>query len=63
MGWDFGATPSCNIIDSFLEGVFNGQKKIPKGSFIGVYAGELITVSEADHRGTWVLRVYGYVLF
>ncbi|OAX38802.1 SET domain-containing protein [Rhizopogon vinicolor AM-OR11-026] len=33
-------------------GVFNGQKKIPKGSFIGVYAGELLTVGEADRRGT-----------
>ncbi|KAJ8590675.1 SET domain-containing protein [Rhizopogon salebrosus TDB-379] len=33
-------------------GIFNGPKKIPRGSFIGVYAGELLTVGEADRRGT-----------
>ncbi|KAG2128685.1 hypothetical protein DEU56DRAFT_741748 [Suillus clintonianus] len=33
-------------------GVFNGPKRIPKGSFIGTYAGELLTVEESDHRGT-----------
>lgn len=33
-------------------GVFNGPKKIPEGSFIGIYAGELLTVEESDHRGT-----------
>lgn len=33
-------------------GVFNGPKKIPGGSFIGIYAGELLTVEESDRRGT-----------
>lgn len=32
-------------------GVFNGPKRIPKGSFIGIYAGELLTVEESDRRG------------
>ncbi|KAI0048299.1 SET domain-containing protein [Auriscalpium vulgare] len=32
-------------------GVFAGSKKIPKGSFIGIYAGELLTDSEGDERG------------
>jgi len=32
-------------------GVFAGRQKIPKGSFIGVYAGELLTENEGDKRG------------
>jgi histone-lysine N-methyltransferase SUV39H len=32
-------------------GIFNGPKKIPGGSFIGIYAGELLTVEESDRRG------------
>lgn len=32
-------------------GVFNGPKRIPGGSFIGIYAGELLTVEESDRRG------------
>ncbi|KAF8154816.1 hypothetical protein B0H34DRAFT_660281 [Crassisporium funariophilum] len=32
-------------------GVFAGPKKIPNGTFIGIYAGELITEKEAHERG------------
>lgn len=32
-------------------GVFAGRQKIPKGSFIGVYAGELLTENEGEARG------------
>ncbi|THH16578.1 hypothetical protein EW146_g4087 [Bondarzewia mesenterica] len=32
-------------------GVFAGPKKIPKGSFVGIYAGELITDVTAEERG------------
>ncbi|KAH9978866.1 hypothetical protein BGW80DRAFT_1165552, partial [Lactifluus volemus] len=32
-------------------GIFAGRQKIPKGSFIGVYAGELLTENEGDSRG------------
>ncbi|KAG1739455.1 uncharacterized protein EDB91DRAFT_1053752 [Suillus paluster] len=32
-------------------GIFNAQKRIPKGSFMGIYAGELLTIDEADRRG------------
>ena len=33
-------------------GIFAGRQKIPKGSFIGIYAGELLTENEGDARGT-----------
>lgn len=39
---------------SFLTrhlGVFAGRQKIPKGSFIGIYAGELLTENEGEERG------------
>lgn len=40
-------------------GVFAGRQKIPKGSFIGIYAGELLTEKETEERGKWVtLRRY-----
>ncbi|KAH7907546.1 hypothetical protein BJ138DRAFT_1014318 [Hygrophoropsis aurantiaca] len=32
-------------------GVFAGPKKIPKGTFVGIYSGELLTEKEADERG------------
>jgi len=32
-------------------GIFAGGRKIPKGSFIGVYAGELLTENEGEERG------------
>lgn len=34
-----------------FEGVFNGPRRIPTGSFIGIYAGELLTDDESDTRG------------
>ena len=32
-------------------GIFAGRQKIPKGSFIGAYAGELLTENEGEERG------------
>ena len=32
-------------------GVFAGRQKIPKGSFIGIYAGELLSEKETEERG------------
>ncbi|KAH7885160.1 hypothetical protein F5I97DRAFT_2031415 [Phlebopus sp. FC_14] len=32
-------------------GVFAGAKKIPKGAYIGIYAGELLTDPEGEERG------------
>jgi histone-lysine N-methyltransferase SUV39H len=32
-------------------GVFAGSKKIPSGSFVGIYAGELLTDAESEQRG------------
>ncbi|KAI0283670.1 hypothetical protein BGY98DRAFT_685213 [Russula aff. rugulosa BPL654] len=32
-------------------GIFAGRQKIPKGSFIGIYAGELLTENEGEERG------------
>ncbi|KAF8551875.1 SET domain-containing protein [Imleria badia] len=34
-------------------GVSAGNKKIPKGSYIGIYAGELLTEQEGDTRGRY----------
>ncbi|KAH0832246.1 hypothetical protein J3R83DRAFT_13220 [Lanmaoa asiatica] len=34
-------------------GVFSGNKKIPKGSYIGIYAGELLTEQEGEARGKY----------
>jgi histone-lysine N-methyltransferase SUV39H len=49
-----GRRYAINIKRTELKGwgVFNGAKRIPKGSFIGIYAGELLTVEESDRRGT-----------
>lgn len=35
-------------------GVFAGAKRIPKGSYIGIYAGELLTEQEGEERGLYV---------
>ena len=32
-------------------GVFAGPRRIPKNSYIGVYAGELLTEAEGEKRG------------
>ncbi|KAJ2930459.1 hypothetical protein H1R20_g6637, partial [Candolleomyces eurysporus] len=32
-------------------GVFAGAKKIPAGTFLGIYSGELLNVEESDERG------------
>lgn len=32
-------------------GVFAGNKKIPKGTFIGIYAGELLRDEDGEKRG------------
>jgi histone-lysine N-methyltransferase SUV39H len=34
-----------------ILGVFAGSKKIPRGTFIGVYAGELLVDEVAEMRG------------
>src|ERR1700733_3278969 len=35
-------------------GVFAGPKKIPSGTFIGIYAGELLTDAVSEMRGLYV---------
>lgn len=40
-------------------GVFAGNKKIPAGTFVGVYAGELLTNSVAEQRGMYAPCVLG----
>jgi hypothetical protein len=37
-------------------GIFAGRQKIPKGSFIGIYAGELLTENEGEERGMYVTQ-------
>ncbi|KIN96882.1 hypothetical protein M404DRAFT_972557 [Pisolithus tinctorius Marx 270] len=39
-------------------GVFAGRKKIPRGSYIGIYAGELLTEQEGEARGL-LYNVFG----
>ena len=34
-----------------IKGVFAGTKKIPSGTFLGIYSGELLTNAEAEQRG------------
>ena len=34
-------------------GIFAG-KRIPSGTFVGIYAGEIITDEEGERRGRWV---------
>ena len=38
----------------YVTGVVAGNKKIPKGSYIGIYAGELLTEQEGEARGRYV---------
>jgi hypothetical protein len=42
------------LISCPLIGVFAGSKKIPDGTFIGIYSGELLTDAEAHERGVYV---------
>jgi histone-lysine N-methyltransferase SUV39H len=35
----------------FGLGVFAGSKRIPSGSFVGIYAGELLTDAVGEERG------------
>ncbi|KAF9234705.1 hypothetical protein BU15DRAFT_52303, partial [Melanogaster broomeanus] len=39
-------------------GVFAGGKKIPRGSYLGIYAGELLTEQEGEKRGKYY-DIYG----
>jgi histone-lysine N-methyltransferase SUV39H len=32
-------------------GVFAGSKKIPSGTFLGIYSGELLNNEESEERG------------
>jgi hypothetical protein len=41
------------VTDSFA-GVFAGTKKIPRGSYVGIYSGELLTELEGEERGRYV---------
>ena len=45
--------PTAHRIDCFL-GVFAGPKKIPSGTYIGIYSGELLTDAESEMRGLFV---------
>lgn len=37
--------------ETCLIGIFAGRQKIPKGSFIGIYSGELLSENEGEERG------------
>ena len=38
----------------YVTGVSAGNRRIPKGSYLGIYAGELLTEQEGDERGRCV---------
>ncbi|KAF9447464.1 SET domain-containing protein [Macrolepiota fuliginosa MF-IS2] len=44
-------------------GVFNGPRRIPKGTFIGIYAGELLTDEQGEQRGTYYNKIGKTYLF
>ncbi|KAF8343645.1 hypothetical protein F5887DRAFT_885580 [Amanita rubescens] len=58
---------TCSIVIKKTEnkgwGVFAGQKKIYKGAFVGVYAGELITDEEGEERGRYYNKLGKTYLF
>jgi [histone H3]-lysine9 N-trimethyltransferase SUV39H len=39
----------------FNLGVFAGDKRIPEDTFLGIYAGELLTDEAGEERGMFVL--------
>ena len=44
-------------------GVFAGSEKIPKGKFLGIYAGELLNFEESERRGRYVGCVAASLIF
>lgn len=47
-----------NRITDNQKGIFAGNKKIPSGTFIGIYSGELLLDEEAHDRGKFVTHVF-----
>ena len=45
------ALNSCLTLPSICSGVFAGPKKIPAGTFVGIYSGELLCESVSHERG------------
>lgn len=41
-------------------GVFAGYKKIPRNTYLGIYAGEYLMEAEAERRGVWVLTAISH---
>ncbi|KAI9442442.1 hypothetical protein H4582DRAFT_1928425 [Lactarius indigo] len=58
-----GCLDDCRnrVVQRGRWGVFAGRQKIPKGSFIGIYAGELLSERETEERGQ-VGRTYLFEL-
>jgi hypothetical protein len=52
---DYPTVPNTRC-DLYALGVFAGAKKIYKGTFIGIYSGELLTDAEGEERGLSVNR-------
>jgi hypothetical protein len=45
------AMGSCLTLRFIYSGVFAGAKRIPAGTFVGIYAGELLRESVSHERG------------
>lgn len=39
------------VMSDYCVGVFAGAKRIPAGTFVGIYAGELLRDSVSEERG------------
>jgi hypothetical protein len=48
-----GLLNNCEPLEFFdkIPGVFNGPRRIPRGTFLGIYAGELLTDEQGEDRG------------
>ena len=56
----FEASHCVTWIYRGVKGVFAGTKKIPSGTFLGIYSGELLTNAEAEQRGKWVFSSWPF---
>lgn len=59
-GASFYAMLRLLLFTSFI-GIFAGPDAIPAGSFIGIYAGELLSYDVAEQRGMCVLSTSSVV--
>ncbi|KXN85111.1 Histone-lysine N-methyltransferase, H3 lysine-9 specific [Leucoagaricus sp. SymC.cos] len=60
-GWD--NFEKARISTDRVIGIFNGPKRMPRGTFLGIYAGELLTDEEGEKRGHFYNNIGKSYLF